>query len=140
MTEPTTSDWVFGVKELNAMIQDSKNRMPDKFSPGDISDGYHTFNELYEHRIALFKALSRAIMDMGEAATVSRLVWKTKTYFNGSPVQDGWFLAGIGDIGDLQISYHIPISEWDTWPADIEHAPEFDGHTSADVLKRLGEL
>lgn len=25
--------------------------------PGEISDGYHTFNELYQHRCALFLAL-----------------------------------------------------------------------------------
>lgn len=27
-----------------------------------VSDGYHTFKELYEHRVALFVALSNAIV------------------------------------------------------------------------------
>ena len=30
---------------------------------GDISDGYHTFDELYEHRIALFITLARLLID-----------------------------------------------------------------------------
>lgn len=38
--------------------------------------------------------------------------------------------------------YHLPMSEWDNckWANTLENAPEWDGHTSADVLKRLAEI
>lgn len=58
-----------------------------------ISDGYHTFGELYEHRIALFIALCRAIEGTENDA------WKM-------PPKDGWFLMGIGKEKGKQITYH----------------------------------
>lgn len=36
------------------------NRLKNLFKPtGKMSDGYHTFDELYDHRIALFLELCR---------------------------------------------------------------------------------
>jgi len=41
-----------------------------------------------------------------------------------------------------QITYHLPIERWDeTWFAEtLDLAPEWDGHTPADVLERLKHL
>lgn len=139
MTEPTTSDWVFGVKELNAMIQDSKNRMPDKFSPGDISDGYHTFNELYEHRYVLWLKLCELIY--GNSGYPNPTL-RAKRNHDGSSYE-GYFILGYKDPETHeQISYHLPMKYWDKAYFAVDHDiyPDFDGHTSADVLKRLGEL
>src|SRR5690554_6623684 len=124
--------------ELNAQIYALKQR--GQLDTNDISDGYHTFGELYAHRIALFRALCEMLIGNFTPNGELRPTWKSKTHSDGS-VMDGWFIAGIGDKPGTQITYHIPMSEWDTWPAEeIEVAPEFDGHTSADVLKRLKEL
>lgn len=38
------------IKEINEAIKLLPNA-------GEVSDGYHTFDELYEHRVALFIAL-----------------------------------------------------------------------------------
>ena len=99
---------------------------------GDTSDGYHTFNELYEHRTALFLAL---------CATLSREsggVWRSKLHSDGTKF-DGWFIMGIGTAPGEQITYHLPIEKWDqAWCAEeLPRAPEFDGHTPADVVRRL---
>lgn len=94
----------------------------------DISDGYHTFDELYEHRIALFVALMKSHRDIS---------WCSKLHADGSEF-DGWFIAGM-DLPTGTVTYHLP-NEWFSELDDIailDHAPEWDGHTSADVVKRL---
>lgn len=109
---------------------------------GKISDGYHTFSELYEHRIALFIALCHvgSVQDVfGGNALNNVLVWKSK-YHNDGMMFDGWFIAGIG-VGHSQITYHLPLEYWDKLHvAELQHAPAWDGHTSADVLERLQNL
>ncbi|UOF77081.1 hypothetical protein [Caudoviricetes sp.] len=97
---------------------------------GEISDGYHTFDELYEHRYYLWIALVKMLMTINNATA-----YKFKHY-------EGYFVLGIEiPIGGRikQISYHLPIKLW-----DLINIPEkgwiFDGHTSNDVLKTLQEL
>jgi hypothetical protein len=102
-----------------------------------ISDGYHTFGELYEHRIALFLALAWEIDNQ-----FSGPVWKSKRHSDGS-IWDGWFIMGIGIEKGKQISYHLPDKYWHdatSWVEELDRAPEFDGHTSADVIDRLDRL
>lgn len=103
---------------------------------GEISDGYHTFNELYEHRHALFIRLCH-VLDRCSTKTSSR-VWKSRAHADGSMLP-GWFIMGIDDQPGEQISYHLPERLWsDAWFAKpLDRAPEWDGHTSADVVKRL---
>jgi hypothetical protein len=114
-----------------------------------ISDGYHTFGELYEHRIALYIALCKmkarqnaAYNDrrewIEEADEKPPLVWKTKVHSDDS-VWDGWFLLGVNHEKGKQITYHLPMAKWEecAFASEIKKAPEWDGHTSADVLERL---
>jgi hypothetical protein len=92
-----------------------------------ISDGYHTFDELYEHRHVLFMNLC-GIVDNA---------WKSKKHSDGS-MWDGWFIAGINIEKGKQITYHIPIRLWNDFRVrELEFAPEWDGHTSDDVIERL---
>lgn len=51
---------------------------------GDISDGYHTFNELYHHRAILFANICNK----------SGKSWKSKKHHDGS-MYDGMFIVGI---------------------------------------------
>jgi hypothetical protein len=102
---------------------------------GNTSDGYHTFNELYDHRIALFIALCSEV----DARTPTGYVWRSKLHSDGT-MFDGWFVMGIGAEPGEQITYHLPLTRWpdtDWLGTEFERAPEFDGHTSADVLVRL---
>jgi len=101
---------------------------------GQVSDGYHTFDELYEHRCLLFCLYLSTCIEWG-------VPWKSRLHPDGSKF-DGWFIAGI-NLGRYPakasvISYHLPDRLWDVCPAyAIERAPAFDGHTSQDVLERI---
>lgn len=101
-----------------------------------ITDGYHTFGELYEHRITLFIVLCHIL----QARSKTYDIWKSKKHSDGSNI-DGWFVLGIGKVPGYQITYHIPISKWDMCEVkELELAPIWDGHTSEDVLSRLKTL
>ena len=112
----------------------------------EISDGYHTFTELYEHRIVLFIQLCKWLTaytgatHKGEADLLP-MVWRSKRHSDGSE-WDGWFIMGIGQEKGKQISYHLPMNKWkDTdWVNTLDKAPEWDGHTPNDVLERLSKL
>lgn len=104
----------------------------EKVDTNLISDGFHTFGELYEHRIQLFIALARIMQNR-----TLKDVWRFKE-------DKDWFILGIhGTIG-RQITYHLPMSKWEE--TNFAHTytdsrkPVFDGHTSADVLERLKNL
>jgi hypothetical protein len=115
---------------------------------GEVSDGYHTFNELYTHRFALFCMASRLAFDLGFRGAPERLYcWKSKNHWiDGKlePVWDGWFVAGI-DLSrnkneQKMITYHLPIEWWDLFIGiERAHPPPHDGHTSQDVIERLKE-
>jgi hypothetical protein len=106
-------------------------------------DGYHTFGELYDHRIALWIAISK-LMAQREMA-IGRVkdmpyVWRSKRHSDGELSFGGtWFVLGVGFFEGDQMTYHLPIEKWDMcdFAETLEKAPEFDGHTSDDVLERL---
>lgn len=111
-----------------------------------VSDGYHTFGELYDHRITLFVALAKLLRRqenvLGSAPGES-FVWRSKRHHaEDQAMYDGWFVLGIGRFEGQQITYHLPLARWDeTDFADtLDHAPKWDGHTAADVLDRLKNL
>lgn len=116
-----------------------------------VSDGFHTFDELYRHRHLLFLALM-----------CHEVSWISKQHNDGTAI-DGWFLAGVvlpqtgvaaihnldrpfddmemSGTGYQQITYHLPLAYWDkavgTGANVLEKAPKWDGHTSQDVVERL---
>lgn len=95
---------------------------------GSTSDGYHTFDELYYHRTALFACL------------VSRLpyhqAFKSWRHSDGS-MYDRYFIAGIYTKRGW-CTYHCK-AEW--WPLfdcpEVPSAPVWDGHTPSDAIHRL---
>lgn len=106
-----------------------------------ISDGYHTFGELYEHRITLYITLCR-ILDHNSIMKYNKpLCWKSLKDSNGIECK-GWFLLGIAKGNTHQITYHLPIDKWEECNSieTLNQAPLFDGHTSTDVLNRIKQL
>ena len=100
---------------------------------GKISDGYHTFGELYEHRNTLFIALCRELSSNPQYQ-IHKLVYRT-------PIKDGYFLLIINQEKGEQISYHLPKKHWEeTGFAFGLNDYKYDGHTSNDVLDRLNKL
>ena len=96
--------------------------------PANVSDGYHTIAELYDHRCWLFVALMLSHPDRS---------WRSMQHHDGTSF-DGWFIAGMR-LPTGAISYHLPMHLWGTLYTvyAVERAPEWDGHTSADVLARI---
>lgn len=68
-------------------------------------DGYHTFGELYEHRITLFITVCMLLRLHTNAG-----VWRSKWHSDGSEYP-GWFIMGIGREKGKQITYHLPIEK-----------------------------
>lgn len=125
---------------INDLIKDSKD-LGGNVDTNKISDGYHTFGELYEHRIALFIALCnhRGCLFVDHEETPAD-TWKSMKHGDGTE-WEGWFIAGIGTEKGKQISYHLPIKYWDDLNVEVlDKAPEWDGHTPDDVIKRLKTL
>ena len=114
---------------LNAAIYLINN--PSQFVTGDTSDGYHTFNELYHHRAVLFSVIVKAFPDHA---------WKARKHHDGT-MYDGMFIAGI-ETPDGQATYHYDIKPyWYMFECkELEYAPEWDGHTSAQAIDRIGQL
>lgn len=106
----------------------------EKVNTNLISDGYHTFGELYEHRITLFITLVRMLKHLTSSPDY---VWRTKT-------DPDWFVLGVGSKAGEQITYHLPMSKWEetnfAFELSQEQRPKYDGHTSKDVLDRLNKL
>ena len=95
-------------------------------SVGELSDTYHSFNDLYEHRTVL---TALAMMNMPYS-------WKAKKHEDGS-MYDGMFIVG-APTPEGMITYHYDLEYWNLFKIpEIPHAPHFDGHTPEDVINRL---
>lgn len=96
---------------------------------GNISDGYHTFNDLYRQRAILFATICN--QNDGYA-------WKSKRHHDGTMFGIDWFIVGV-DTPQGQYTYHYEISKyWDYFKIqELEFAPEWDGHTDKDVERLL---
>lgn len=105
----------------------------------DLSDGSHTFDELYEHRFTLWIAVCRLVNK--DPQYQYRDVWRSELHSDGSRY-DGWFLLGMTNEDGQQMTYHLPMRRWDDceFACTLERAREFDGHTPADVLQRIANL
>lgn len=117
------------IQHINGLIE--QGRADGRVDSNLISDGYHTFGELYDHRITLYIALCRTL-------SFTKPVWRAQKHHDGSSF-DGWFIMGIESEPGKQISYHLPMSRWEQcrFAHTMDLAPEWDGHTSQDVLNRL---
>lgn len=98
---------------------------------GEVTDGYHTFNELYHHRAVLFSVICN---DHKE------LAWKSKAHDTGD-MYHGMFIVGI-ETPEGQATYHYDIDPyWDMFDVkELDKAPVWDGHTPADAIERIGHL
>ena len=91
----------------------------------NISDGYHTFGELYYHRAALFSVICNQNKE---------IAWKSKKHHDNTMFGDNWFIVGV-NTPNGQYSYHYEIDKyWDGFDVkELEFAPEWDGHKPSDI-------
>ena len=133
-TEPTSEDTTpeeqahsYLVKAQDAI--DAAKKYND--SVGSLSDGYHTFDELYHHRAMLFAALC--------LTTFKNCAWKSLLHNDPKePMYNGMFIVGI-DTPFGQASYHYDIDPyWAIFKVkELDRAPKFDGHTPAEAIDRI---
>ena len=114
---------------------DAADRLADLIEPqpitGDTSDGYHTFNELYDHRAKLFSVIVRCFKDRA---------WKSKLHHDGT-MYEGMFIVGI-ETSQGQATYHYDIDPyWNVFDCkELARAPEWDGHTPEQAISRIASL
>ncbi len=112
-------------------------KLPEGVDVGDVSDGYHTFNELYDFRMFYNAAL------FNEWAVHSKYnVHKSQKHYEGDVCfGGGWFIV-VAVLPQGQISNHYPMKDWDLFkiPEYEKALFVFGGHTAKDVLERLKAL
>lgn len=93
-----------------------------------ISDGYHTFADLYEQRLILSAALAKN----------NPHAWKSKRHEDDSvPFGGGWFIMGF-DTDEGSYTYHYELKDWDLFQCkELDKGKPWDGHTSRDVRRLL---
>lgn len=94
---------------------------------GDTSDGYHTFDELYYHRMVLFSIICNQNKN---------LAWKSMKHHDGT-MYENYFIVGISTPeGDY--TYHYDIRDWNYFNVkELERAPKWDGHKPSDITRLL---
>jgi hypothetical protein len=120
---------------------------------GEFSDGYHTYNELYDFR----KMYNAALFNEWAANKLWNPKWKNtgqpynhckydvhkswkhhdgKECFGG-----GWFIV-VAMLPDGMITNHYKEEDWDLFQIPVEEKAKypFDGHNGQDVLERLRNL
>lgn len=101
-------------------------------SIGEVSDGFHTFNGLYEQRMILFAALVKAYKDKA---------WKSYRHEDGEYCfGGGWFIVGI-DTPEGSYTYHYENKYWEMFDCvELSRGKHWDGHTEEDAETRLMSL
>jgi hypothetical protein len=101
---------------------------------GEFSDGYHTFNELYEYRKVYNAAFFNELAKQGLYD-----VHKSRLHSDGNiPFGDNnWFIV-MAELPTGQISNHYEMKDWGLFDIpEKEKANTWDGHSPQDVLERL---
>lgn len=96
---------------------------------GEVSDGFHTFNQLYYQRMMLFAV----IVKQNKAKA-----WKSHRHEDGELCfGGGWFIVGVTTLeGDY--TYHYEDQYFDLFDCEeLECGKHWDGHTEEDVTRLL---
>ena len=110
------------------------NEHNTKVDMGEVSDGYHTFNELYEYRMLYNAALFNEFAKQGLYD-----VHKSRKHSDGEyPFGDSnWFLV-MAELPTGQISNHYEMKDWDKFQIPEKPlANKWDEHSPRDVAERL---
>lgn len=117
-----------GIETIRSLLGHTLRVLPG--GPGNISDGDHTFTELYAHRRALTAALCKALgLD----------AWRSIAHHpENDAMFPGYFIVGI-NLPTGTVTYHYELEHWDDFAGvpELEHAPRWDGALPDDTVKRL---
>ena len=95
----------------------------------DVSDGFHTFRQLYYQRMMLFAAIVKQNKDKA---------WKSLRHEDGELCfGGGWFIVGI-DTPEGSYTYHYENNYFSLFDCEeLERGKHWDGHTEKDVTRLL---
>ena len=95
----------------------------------DLSDGFHTFRQLYYQRMMLFATIVKQNKDKA---------WKSLRHEDGELCfGGGWFIVGI-DTPEGSYTYHYEDNFYSLFDCiELERAKHWDGHTEKDVTRLL---
>jgi hypothetical protein len=100
---------------------------------GDTSDGYHTFNELYN-----FRMLYNALLFNEWARNNEHKVHKSKKHSDNEPCFGGEYFVVVASLPTGQITNHYKLKYWEVFDIpEQDKADKWDGHTPQDVADRL---
>ena len=95
----------------------------------DLSDGFHTFRQLYYQRMMLFATIVKQNKDKA---------WKSLRHEDGELCfGGGWFIVGI-DTPEGSYTYHYEDNYFSLFDCEeLERGKHWDGHTEKDVTRLL---
>ena len=111
------------MRAINVILDDYR---VEGVSRNSISDGYHTFDELYFHRMVLFSIILNQNKE---------LAWKSRKHDDGSMFDGNYFIVGI-ETPEGQYTYHYHMEHWDHFQVkELDCAPKWDGHKPSDITR-----
>lgn len=117
---------IMTTSEINNTINTNAMLGNPQFDTNDISDGCHTFGQLYYQRMMLFATLVNLFPNLS---------WKTKRHEDGEKCfgSDDWFLVTI-DTPAGAYGYHYEMKYWDMFKCnELDKAKPWDGYTEENV-------
>ena len=124
MTYKTQKDFT---EKVNKLILEGKEQ---GFSTNGISDKWHTFGDLYYHRMILTYMVLKSYPNLS---------WKSKQHHDGTMFEDS-FVVGI-NTPKGQYSYHYHLEDWDLFDVrELDKAPMYDGHKPEDITRLISLL
>ena len=115
--------------EINEVIKKQKAK-DDDYSAKEISDGHHTFGELYYHRMMLTCVLFNMF---------SHLCHKSWLHDDGTMFDDS-FIVSI-ETPEGPYSYHYNSKYWDMFDVvELDRSRPYDGHKPKDITRLMSLL
>lgn len=102
----------------------------DQYNIGELSDGYHTFNSLYEQRMYLFATIVNQNKDKA---------WKSYKHEDGELCfGGGWFIVGV-DTPNGSYTYHYENKYYDLFECEeLECGKHWDGFVIQIIKVNVG--
>ena len=129
----TFYDYDYAVQSLLDLYNKEKEKRKElerKIQDGTLSDGCHSFNDLYYQRCVLFATICNLNKEKS---------WKSKRHNDGEKCfdSDDWFIVGV-NTPQGSYTYHYEMKYWDLFKVqELEKGKAWDGHTDKDVTRLL---
>jgi hypothetical protein len=121
-------DAIKDLLDLYNKEKEKNEKLETNIQNGTISDGFHSFNDLYYQRCILFATICKLNKN---------IAWKSKRHNDGKKCfdSDDWFIVGV-DTPQGSYTYHYESKYWDLFDIqELDKGKKWDGHTEKDVIR-----